>query len=186
MKATETCIPGVLVLEPKMISDHRGSFMEVYNERTFAHLGIRERFVQHNESRSRRGVLRGLHYQSECAQGKLVRVLNGEVFDVVVDLRRDSPAFGKWAAEIVSADNRKMIWIPKGCAHGFYTLSEIADVSYKTTDFWAPQFERTLLWNDPDIAIPWPLQGDPILSDKDRAGHRFKELEQASGVASGQ
>lgn len=175
MKIIETAIPGVLVLEPKVFSDARGYFLETYNERAFAELGIAERFVQDNQSHSKRGVLRGLHYQSEQPQGKLVRVLQGEIFDVGVDLRRGSATFGKWVGERLSAANKRMIWIPKGLAHGFYVLSEMADVSYKVTDFWAPQFERTLVWNDPEVAIAWPLEGEPILSDKDRAGHGLAE-----------
>jgi len=171
MKVIGTAIPGVLVLEPKVFSDARGFFLETYNERTFAELGITERFVQDNQSHSKKGVLRGLHYQSEQAQGKLVRVVQGEIFDVAVDLRRESATFGKWIGEQLSSANKKMIWIPKGCAHGFYTLSETADVSYKVSDFWAPQFEKTLVWNDPEVGIAWPLEGEPILSEKDRAGH---------------
>jgi dTDP-4-dehydrorhamnose 3,5-epimerase len=178
MKVMETSLPGVLVLESKVFSDARGFFLEVYNQRAFASLGITEAFVQDNQSLSKKGVLRGLHYQVQSAQGKLVRVLQGEIFDAIVDLRPGSPTFGKWAVERLSAANRKMIWIPKGFAHGFYTLSDTAEVSYKVTDFWAPQFEKTLLWNDPEIAIPWPLEGDPLLSEKDRSGHLLKELKQ--------
>lgn len=175
MTRTETLIPGVLVLEPKVFSDVRGYFVETYNERSFAQLGITERFVQDNQSHSKKNVLRGLHYQCQQAQGKLVRVLQGEIFDVAVDLRRDSPTFGKWTAERLSADNRKMLWIPKGLAHGFLTLSETADVAYKVTDFWAPQFERTLLWNDPEVSVDWPLR-EPIISDKDRGGRQLRDL----------
>jgi dTDP-4-dehydrorhamnose 3,5-epimerase len=178
MKMAQTTIPGVLILEPKVFSDARGLFLEVYNQKVFLSLGITEVFVQDNQSLSKKGVLRGLHYQTQSTQGKLVRVLQGEIFDVVVDLRLGSPTFGKWVAERLSAANRKMIWVPKGCAHGFYTLSETAEVCYKVTDFWAPQFEKTLLWSDPEIAIPWPLAGEPIVSEKDRAGHLLKELEQ--------
>jgi dTDP-4-dehydrorhamnose 3,5-epimerase len=174
MEVMETDIPGVLVLEPKVYSDVRGHFLETYNERVFAELGILERFVQDNQSFSKRGVLRGLHYQAEHPQGKLVRVLQGEIFDVVVDLRESSPTFGKWVAERLSGANKKMLWIPKGMAHGFYTLSDSADVSYKVTDFWSLQFERTLLWNDPRIGIRWPVDGMPILSEKDLAGHPLK------------
>jgi dTDP-4-dehydrorhamnose 3,5-epimerase len=176
MKVSETAIPGLLLLEPKVFADARGFFLEVYNERTFAPLGITERFVQDNQSHSKKCVLRGLHYQGEQAQGKLVRVLQGEVFDVAVDLRRGSPTFGKWVGDKLSSENKRMIWIPKGFAHGFYTLSETADVAYKVTDFWAPQFEKTLLWNDPELGIDWPLDGEPILSDKDRTGHFLQEL----------
>jgi dTDP-4-dehydrorhamnose 3,5-epimerase len=183
VKVTETRISGVLVLEPKLFPDTRGFFVEIYNERSFSEFGITERFVQDNQSHSKKGVLRGLHYQCEQAQSKLVRVLQGEIFDVAVDLRRESLTFGQWAAERLSSENRKMLWIPKGLAHGFLTLSETADVSYKVTNFWAPQFERTLLWNDPEVAISWPLEGKPILSDKDRAGHLLEELRAKSEAA---
>jgi dTDP-4-dehydrorhamnose 3,5-epimerase len=135
-----------------------------------------ERFVQDNQSYSKRGVLRGLHFQIEQAQGKLVRVVSGEVFDAAVDIRTDSATFGKWVGLRLSSENHQMIWIPKGFAHGFYTLSETAQVIYKVTDFYAPQHERTLLWNDPDVAVEWPLGGEPILSDKDRAGMRLKQI----------
>lgn len=177
MKVIETAIPGVRFLEPQVFSDARGFFLEIYNERAFADLGLPKHFVQDNQSHSKKGVLRGLHYQSEQAQGKLVRVLQGEVFDVAVDLRRESPTFGLWVGERLSGLNQKMIWIPEGLAHGFLTLSETADVAYKVTDFWAPQYEKTLVWNDPDVAIAWPPLGhEPILSDKDRAGHTLKEF----------
>lgn len=177
MKVIETAIPGVLFLEPQVFSDARGFFLEIYNQRAFARLGLPKYFVQDNQSHSKKGVLRGLHYQSEQAQGKLVRVLQGEVFDVAVDLRRESPTFGQWVGERLSGLNQKMIWIPEGFAHGFLTLSETADVAYKVTDFWAPEYEKTLVWNDPDVAIAWPPLGpEPILSDKDRAGHTFKEF----------
>jgi dTDP-4-dehydrorhamnose 3,5-epimerase len=178
MKIIQTEIPDVVVLEPRIFSDSRGFFLETYNERSFAALGIAERFVQDNQSYSKQGVLRGLHVQVEQAQGKLVRVVAGEVFDVAVDLRRGSATFGKWTGAQLSSTNHHMIWIPKGFAHGFYTLSETAEVAYKVTDFYAPQHERTLLWNDPDVAIQWPLRGEPILSDKDRAGMRLKDLAQ--------
>jgi dTDP-4-dehydrorhamnose 3,5-epimerase len=177
MQVMETAIPGVLVLEPKVFSDVRGHFLETYNERVFAELGILERFVQDNQSFSKRGVLRGLHYQVQHAQGKLVRVLQGEIFDVVVDLREASSTFGKWVGQRLSGINKNMIWIPKGMAHGFYTLSDSADVSYKVTDFWSPEFERTLLWNDPEIGIRWPADRMPILSDKDLAGHLLKKFD---------
>ena len=176
MKVAETAIAGVLLLEPEVLCDARGFFLEIYNQREFAQIGITDRFVQDNQSHSRKNVLRGLHYQSQQPQGKLVRVLQGEIFDVAVDLRRDSPSFGKWVAERLSGDNKKTFWIPKGCAHGFLALSETADVAYKVTEFRVPQFERTLLWNDPELAIAWPLEGEPILSEKDRAGHLFREL----------
>ena len=176
MKIISTAIPGVVVLEPRIFTDSRGFFLETYNVHSFEALGIAERFVQDNESYSKQGVLRGLHFQVEQAQGKLVRAVAGEVFDVAVDLRKGSATFGKWAWARLSAKNHHMIWIPKGFAHGFYTLSETAEVVYKVTDFYAPQHERTLLWNDPDVGIDWPLRGEPILSDKDRAGARLKEI----------
>jgi dTDP-4-dehydrorhamnose 3,5-epimerase len=176
MKIIQTEIPDVVVLEPRIFSDSRGFFLEIYNERSFAAMGIAERFVQDNQSLSKQGVLRGLHFQVEQAQGKLVRVVAGEVFDVAVDLRRGSATFGKWTGAQLSSTNRHTIWIPKGFAHGFYTLSETAEVAYKVTDFYAPQHERTLLWNDPDVAIQWPLKGEPILSGKDSAGTRLKDL----------
>ena len=185
MKATKTAIPGVLLLEPQVLSDARGYFLEIYNEREFAQMGITERFVQDNQSHSKKHVLRGLHYQSGQPQGKLVRAFQGEIFDVAVDLRRDSPTFGKWIAERLSGENRKILWIPKGCAHGFLTLSETADVAYKVSEFRVPPLERTLLWNDAQLAIDWPLSGDPILSEKDRAGHLFREI-QAKVVAHSQ
>jgi len=176
MKIIPTGIPDVVVLEPRVFSDSRGFFLETYNERRFEELGITERFVQDNQSYSRQGVLRGLHFQVEQAQGKLVRVVAGEVFDVAVDLRKGSATFGKWAGARLSSTNHHMIWIPKGFAHGFYTLSANAEVLYKVTDFYAPQHERTLLWNDPDVGIEWPLKGEPILSDKDRVGVKLKEI----------
>jgi dTDP-4-dehydrorhamnose 3,5-epimerase len=176
MKIQPTELQGVIVIEPEVFSDARGYFLETYNAKVFAETGIGENFVQDNQSHSRRGVLRGLHYQKEQAQGKLIRVLLGEIFDVVVDIRPESGTYGKWSGFNLSAAEQKMIWIPKGFAHGFYTLSETADVAYKVTEFYAPQHERTLLWNDPDLAIRWPLLGEPILSQKDKAGHSFKEL----------
>ena len=176
MKIIPTEIPDVVVLEPVIHADSRGYFLETYNEQSFEAMGIAERFVQDNQSYSRYGVLRGLHFQLERPQGKLVRAVTGEIFDVAVDLRKESATFGKWAGTRLSSTNHQMIWIPKGFAHGFYTLSESAEVTYKVTDFYAPQHERTLLWNDPDVAIQWPLKGEPILSDKDRAGIRLKEI----------
>ena len=171
MRATPTTIADVLVLEPRVFADERGFFFESYNERAFAQAtGITAQFVQDNHSRSARNTVRGLHYQIRQPQGKLVRVVAGEIFDVVVDLRRNSPTFGKWAGNYLSAENKAMIWIPAGLAHGFAVLSEYADFLYKTTDYWAPQHERTLLWNDPGLAIAWPLAGEPILAAKDSAG----------------
>ena len=178
MRAAPTTIAGVLVIEPKVFADERGFFFESYNERAFAQAtGITAKFVQDNHSRSVRNTVRGLHYQIQQPQGKLVCVVAGEVFDVVVDIRRSSPTFGQWVGEYLSADNKNMVWIPAGLAHGFAVLSEYADFLYKTTDYWAPQHERTLLWNDPALAIAWPLAGEPILAAKDRAGKRLSEAE---------
>ena len=176
MVVQQTELEGVLILEPAVHSDLRGHFLEAYNERTFAEIGIKERFVQDNQSRSRKGVLRGLHYQVRRAQAKLIRVLQGEVFDVIVDVRPGSPTFGKWTGIRLTAERGKTVWIPKGFAHGFYTLSEFADVSYKVSDFYSPDSERTLLWSDPDVSIEWPLDGDPVLSEKDRSGHLLRTL----------
>jgi dTDP-4-dehydrorhamnose 3,5-epimerase len=176
MRIHRTELEGVLVLEPEVFSDLRGFFLETYNEKTYAAAGITERFVQDNQSRSTRGVLRGLHYQLGSPQGKLIRVLQGEVYDVAVDIRPGSASFGKWTAVQLNAAEHKTIWIPKGFAHGFYTLSESADVAYKVTEFYAPREERTLLWNDPELAIPWPLCGEPIVSDKDRAGEPLRDI----------
>jgi dTDP-4-dehydrorhamnose 3,5-epimerase len=177
MKSTPAEIADVIIFEPRLFSDLRGYFLEVYNERSFAALGLTERFVQDNQSHSKQGVLRGMHYQLEQAQGKLVRVMQGEIFDVAVDLRPNSPSFGKWVGETLSSENHKMIWIPKGFAHGFYTISESADVAYKVTDFYAPQHEQTLLWNDADLGIAWPLRGEPVLSGKDKAGHTLRAFQ---------
>jgi dTDP-4-dehydrorhamnose 3,5-epimerase len=168
----------MLVIEPRVFADERGFFYESYNERDFARTtGIEAKFVQDNHSRSVRNTLRGLHYQVLQPQGKLVRAVAGEIFDVAVDIRRGSPTFGLWVGEYLSAENKKMIWIPPGLAHGFAVLSDSADFLYKTTDYWAPQHERTLAWNDPDLAIAWPLAGEPILATKDRAGKRLSEAE---------
>jgi len=171
VKVERTSIPDVLVLEPKVFRDARGYFYESYNRRSFAAAaGLDVEFVQDNQSRSARNVLRGLHYQVRQPQGKLVRVVAGEIWDVAVDLRRGSPSFGRWAAAKLDGDSHRMLWIPPGFAHGFVVLSEQADVIYKATNFYAPEHERTLLWNDPAIAIPWPLAGDPVMTDKDRHG----------------
>jgi len=178
MRAIPTAIADVLVIEPKVFADARGFFFESFNERAFAQAtGVTAKFVQDNHSRSVKNTLRGLHYQIQHAQGKLVRAVIGEVFDVVVDIRRSSPTFGQWVGERLSAENKKMMWIPPGLAHGFAVLSDSADFLYKTTDYWAPQYERTLLWNDPDLAIEWPLAGEPILAAKDQAGKRLSEAE---------
>jgi dTDP-4-dehydrorhamnose 3,5-epimerase len=178
MKIIPTEIPGLVILEPKVFEDERGFFFESFNERVFTEqTGLEVRFVQDNHSRSVKNVLRGLHYQIKQPQGKLVRVVMGEVFDVAVDLRRDSPTFGRWYGDYLSADNKRMLWIPPGCAHGFLVLSDYADFLYKTTDYYAPEHERTIAWNDPEIGIRWPLDGEPILSAKDRAGVRLKDAE---------
>ena len=178
MRATPTAIADVLVIEPKVFADERGFFFESFNERAFADAtGVVAKFVQDNHSRSVKNTLRGLHYQIRQPQGKLVRVVAGEVFDVVVDIRRSSPSFGKWVGELLSADNKKMMWVPPGLAHGFAVLSEYAEFLYKTTDYWAPQHERTLLWNDPDIGVVWPIKGEPILAAKDKTGKRLAEAE---------
>ena len=170
MKVSATQLAGVKLIEPKVFGDDRGFFMESWNARTFAEAGIDAAFVQDNHSRSRKGVLRGLHYQIQHAQGKLVRCVSGEVFDVVVDLRRSSPTFGRTTALTLSAQNQRMLWVPPGFAHGFLVLSEYADFLYKTTDYWYPEHERTLLWNDAALAIAWPLAGAPTLTAKDAAG----------------
>jgi dTDP-4-dehydrorhamnose 3,5-epimerase len=170
MQVSATAIPDVKLVEPKVFGDDRGFFFESWNRRSLAAAGIDVDFVQDNHSRSRRGVLRGLHYQVAHAQGKLVRCVVGEVFDVVVDLRRSSPTFGRSLGLALSAENRRLLWVPPGFAHGFLVVSESADFLYKTTDYWYPQHERTLLWNDPALGIDWPLDGAPILAAKDAAG----------------
>ena len=171
MKAIPTAVPEVLVIEPKVFGDARGAFFESWNARSFSELVGREvSFVQDNHSSSVRNVLRGLHYQIRQPQGKLVRVIAGEVFDVAVDLRRSSPTFGRWVGERLSAANRRMMWVPEGFAHGFVVLSERAEFLYKTTDYYAPGHERTLLWNDPKVGIEWPFEGDPVLKEKDARG----------------
>lgn len=167
-------LPSVLILEPRVYGDERGFFFESYNEKTLAaKAGITAHFVQDNHSRSVKNVLRGLHYQIRQPQGKLVRVVSGEVFDVVVDLRRSSPTFGKWAGINLSAENKRMVWIPPGFAHGFLALSDFAEFLYKTTDYWAPEHERCIVWNDPDLDIDWPLSISPVVSAKDQAGAQF-------------
>jgi len=179
MKFTPTAIPDVLLIEPDVHGDARGFFMETFRADLMAGAGIALDFVQDNHSRSSQRTLRGLHYQIRNPQGKLVRVVSGEVFDVAVDLRRSSSAFGRWVGEILSADNRKMLWIPPGFAHGFLTLSPWADVLYKTTDFYSPEWDRTLLWNDPEVGISWPIPPgeQPLLSSKDASGAPLKDAE---------
>jgi len=175
---TPTALPGVLILEPKVFGDARGFFFESFNQRDFAKAtGLEVQFVQDNHSRSVKGVLRGLHYQIEHPQGKLVRVTQGEVFDVVVDLRRSSPHFGKWDGVVLSADNRRQLWIPPGFAHGFLVTSDSAEFLYKTTDYWYPEHERSLLWNDPTVKVQWPVQGAPQLAAKDAAARQLQEAE---------
>jgi dTDP-4-dehydrorhamnose 3,5-epimerase len=170
-------IPEVIVLEPKVFGDERGFFLESYNQRSFAEIGLGQNFVQDNHSHSARNVLRGLHYQLRQPQGKLVRVVAGAIWDVAVDVRRSSPTFGEWVAEELTAENKRMIWIPEGFAHGFVVMSDSADVLYKATDFYAPSCERSLRWNDPRLRITWPLSGEPLLSQKDRAGLLLSEAE---------
>ncbi|MDO9166345.1 MAG: dTDP-4-dehydrorhamnose 3,5-epimerase [Rhodoferax sp.] len=178
MKATPLAIPEVILFEPKVFGDDRGFFYESFNQARFeAAVGYKVDFVQDNHSKSSQGVLRGLHYQIEQAQGKLVRVAKGEVFDVAVDIRRASPTFGQWVGAVLSAENKHQLWVPKGFAHGFVVLSETAEFLYKTSDYYAPAFERCIVWNDPDLAIEWPLQVAPLLSGKDQAGAAFKQAE---------
>ncbi|MDR3762770.1 MAG: dTDP-4-dehydrorhamnose 3,5-epimerase [Acidobacteriota bacterium] len=177
MKVIETEIPAVKLLEPKVFGDDRGFFLESYNSRTFAELGLPVHFVQDNHSRSSRNVLRGLHYQLGRPQGKLVRAVSGAIWDVAVDARRGSPTFGRWVAAELSAENKRMLWIPEGFAHGFVVLSEATDVLYKATDYYAPECERTIAWNDPELAIAWPHSGEPLLSAKDRLGVPLRSAE---------
>lgn len=175
MNVIQTPLKDVLMLEPEVFGDDRGFFFESYNMRKLAQAGIAFDFVQDNHSRSARNVLRGLHYQIRQPQGKLVRVVKGEIFDVAVDVRKSSPSFGKWAGARLSAQNRRMAWIPPGFAHGFYVISEEAEVLYKTTDYWAPEFEQCIIWNDPQLRIDWPISMEPILSAKDKAGRLLKD-----------
>ena len=170
MRVVPTAIPDVLVVEPRVFGDQRGFFFESWNRRALREAGLDADFVQDNHSRSARGVLRGLHYQIRHPQGKLVRVVAGEVFDVAVDLRRGSPTFGRHVAITLSAENRRMLWVPPGFAHGFYVTSESADFLYKTTDYWHQEHERTLLWSDPALGIAWPVDGAPLVAAKDAAG----------------
>ena len=178
MQVIQTKIPEVLIIKPRVFGDDRGFFMESFNERTWHEkTGVALNFVQDNHSRSSKGVLRGLHYQIQQPQGKLVRVTAGEVFDVAVDLRRSSPTFGKWVSVVLSGDNKLQFWVPPGFAHGFQVLSEQADFLYKATDFYAPEHERSIVWNDPDLQINWPLNVDPELSAKDAEAPLFKDAE---------
>lgn len=178
MKIQNTKIPDVLLIEPTVFGDDRGFFFESFNEKHFAEaIGKTVQFVQDNHSKSARGVLRGLHYQIQQAQGKLVRVVSGEVFDVAVDIRKSSPTFGKWVGAVLSAENKRQMWVPEGFAHGFVVTSESAEFLYKTTDYWAPEYERCIAWNDPAIGIQWPIDASPVLSGKDQKGLRLAEAE---------
>lgn len=177
IKVHATPIEGALLLEPQVFKDDRGFFLESYSERSFAEVGIHEKFVQDNHSCSWHGVLRGLHYQVQKPQGKLVRVVGGEVLDVFLDLRKSSPSFGQWHGAKLSEENQLLAWVPAGCAHGFYVLSESAHVLYKSTEFYFPELERTVMWNDPDLRIDWELTSEPLLSLKDSRGVRFAEAE---------
>jgi dTDP-4-dehydrorhamnose 3,5-epimerase len=178
MKITPTSIPDVLIIEPTVFGDERGFFFESFNQRLWEEsTGLGTVFVQDNHSRSVKNVLRGLHYQIRHPQGKLVRVISGTVFDVAVDIRKSSPTFGAWVGEILSSENKRQLWIPEGFAHGFLVLSDTAEFLYKTTDYWAPQHERSIIWNDPDLAIKWPLEGMPVLARKDSEGKAFRDAE---------
>ncbi len=177
MQSQQTSLPGVLLIEPKIFGDERGFFFESFNQRIWQQLtGLERQFVQHNHSRSAKNVLRGLHYQIKQPQGKLVRVVSGEVFDVAVDIRRSSPTFGKWFGTTLSAENKRQLWVPEGFAHGFCVISEYAEFLYLTTDYWAPEHERCIAWNDPTLAINWPTDS-PILSDKDKEGKLMTEAD---------
>lgn len=178
MEVIKTNIPDVLIIEPKVFGDERGFFIESFNEKTFkAKTGVTSSFVQDNHSRSAKNVLRGLHYQIKQAQGKLVRVVSGEVYDVAVDIRKSSPYFGQWTACILSEANKRQLWVPPGFAHGFVVLSDMADFLYKTTDYYAPEYERSILWNDPQLNIDWKITEEPILSPKDQAGKPIAQAE---------
>ncbi|ABG50660.1 dTDP-4-dehydrorhamnose 3,5-epimerase [Trichodesmium erythraeum IMS101] len=179
MNVIQTEIPEVLLIEPKVFGDERGFFMESFNQRNFSEkTGVNLEFVQDNHSRSSQGVLRGLHYQIQQAQGKLLRVVLGEIFDVAVDIRKNSPNFGKWVGYLLSAENKRQLWVPPGFAHGFFVVSETADVLYKTTDYYAPEYERSILWNDSEIGISWPINGIEVkLSQKDKDGTTLKEAD---------
>src|SRR5215469_981151 len=177
MKVTRGSLEGVMILEPRVFGDERGFFLESYNQRVMEEVGIRELFVQDNHSFSTRHVLRGLHYQVQRPQGKLIRAIGGEILDVVVDLRRSSPTFAAWEAVRLSGENKKVLWIPAGFAHGFRVVSDSVHVFYKTTDFYFPELEHTIVWNDPDLKIDWKLEGEPIVSTKDGAGLAFAEAQ---------
>ena len=177
MQVHQTELPGVVRIEPRVFGDERGFFKETYEQRRYHDAGVPGEFVQDNCSRSRRGTLRGLHFQIQHPQGKLLQVFRGEIFDVAVDLRRNSPSFGRWVGEILSETNHRQLYVPPGFAHGFYVLSDVADVFYKCTDYYFPEHERSLLWNDPNVGVAWPLSDEPILSDKDRGGVPLADVE---------
>ena len=178
MKVIETNIPEALIIEPRVFGDDRGFFYESFNQRRWEKkIGLKASFVQHNHSRSAKNVLRGLHYQIQQPQGKLVRVVSGEVFDVAVDLRKSSPTFGHWAATRLSAENKRIFWVPEGFAHGFVVLSDFADFVYMATNFYAPEHERSIIWDDPDLGIEWPLDVEPVLSEKDQKAPLFRDAE---------
>ena len=178
MKVVPTALPDVLIIEPQVFGDERGFFFESFNERKFRELtGVTLPFVQDNHSKSAKGVLRGLHYQVQQAQGKLVRVVSGAVYDVAVDLRRSSPHFGKWVGVELSGENKRQLWVPPGFGHGFVVTTDSAEFLYKTTDYYAPEYERAILWNDPALGIDWPLEGEPQLSGKDKAGKLLADAE---------
>jgi dTDP-4-dehydrorhamnose 3,5-epimerase len=178
LKIIPTLIPDVLIIEPRVFQDERGFFLESYQKKQFQAAGIDVDFVQDNHSKSCHGTLRGLHYQTQQPQGKLVRAIAGEIFDVVVDIRKHSPTFGQWVGDYLSAENKRMLWVPAGFAHGFFVTSQEAEVLYKASDYYAPQWERSILWNDPAIGIPWPIKDEqPILSAKDAQGKLLREAE---------
>ena len=178
MDVIQTTIPDVLIIEPKVFGDERGFFMESFNEKTFKEkTGVTNQFVQDNHSRSAKNVLRGLHYQIKQPQGKLVRVVAGEVYDVAVDIRKGSPTFGEWVGCLLSETNKRQFWVPPGFAHGFVVLSDTADFLYKTTDYYPPEYERSILWNDPELNIDWKIKGEPVLSAKDKAASPLAEAE---------
>lgn len=180
MKVIDTRIPDVKIIEPSVFGDERGFFMETWNQKQFEELGTGKptQFVQDNHSKSKKGILRGLHYQTENTQGKLVRVVSGEVFDVAVDIRQGSPTFGQWVGEYLSAENKRQLWIPEGFAHGFYVTSDEAEFVYKCTDYYNPSAELSIAWDDKMLAIDWPLKGDPLLSEKDQSGLSFKSIQE--------
>ncbi|MGR2768017.1 dTDP-4-dehydrorhamnose 3,5-epimerase [Photobacterium ganghwense] len=177
MKVIDTAIPDVKIIEPAVFGDERGFFMETWQQEKFSQLVAERTFVQDNHSKSKKGILRGLHYQTENTQGKLVRVVAGEVYDVAVDIRKDSPTFGQWVGVLLSAENKRQLWVPEGFAHGFYVTSESAEFVYKCTDYYNPKAEHSIVWNDPSLAIDWPLDGEPLLSDKDKNGRLLQDAE---------